>query len=242
MLDASLSTVDSLVTIAGETAAPGNHNELGYDAAGNPLFLNAFDIDSRIGITRRAMGAGELVGDSVVLTFIATPNSASRANPQAGGAAVVQCQYRAMERTSRFSERANGPHEPEGPRKESDTGRATGRFHRRSADHRYYDLRPDRRGIDRRLRKRATPRFGENRLAFVASTATTSMIVRASQLDSDEDGLYDHWERAGGGIDMDQDGVIDLDLNAMGASVLTRIFFGSRLAQPCEQWRRLAME
>lgn len=35
--------------------------------------------------------------------------------------------------------------------------------------------------------------------------------------DSDEDGIWDHWESQGGGIDADGDGTIDLDLYAMGA-------------------------
>jgi hypothetical protein len=36
--------------------------------------------------------------------------------------------------------------------------------------------------------------------------------------DTDGDGLYDCWEAAGGGIDINCDGVIDLDLNALGAT------------------------
>ncbi len=47
--------------------------------------------------------------------------------------------------------------------------------------------------------------------------------MRASHLDTDDDGLLDHWETRG--IDMDGDGGVDLDLAALGANSLHKDIF-----------------
>ena len=49
------------------------------------------------------------------------------------------------------------------------------------------------------------------------------MIVVGEHLDSDLDGLLDHWETTG--IDLDGDGGVDLDLAAMGANPFARDLF-----------------
>jgi hypothetical protein len=64
---------------------------------------------------------------------------------------------------------------------------------------------------------------GDHLLAFVVKTTGGDMVVRASHMDTDRDGLPDHWETHG--IDMDRDGAIDLDLPAMGADPLRRDLF-----------------
>jgi len=60
---------------------------------------------------------------------------------------------------------------------------------------------------------------------FWVQTTGGSKVIRAGHLDSDEDGLPDHWERFGGGIDIDRDGIIDLDLSDWGANVYRRDLF-----------------
>jgi len=65
--------------------------------------------------------------------------------------------------------------------------------------------------------RQTTPFMRDHIVGFWVQTTGGNMILRAAHLDSDGDGLPDHWERSGGGIDMDRDGVIDLDLNAWGA-------------------------
>ncbi len=68
-----------------------------------------------------------------------------------------------------------------------------------------------------------TMRPGDHRVAFFASSGSKQFIVSATHLDSDQDGLLDHWENEG--IDSDQDGVIDLNLRAMGAQPCHRDLF-----------------
>lgn len=66
-----------------------------------------------------------------------------------------------------------------------------------------------------------TDRFiarGDHYLAFGAVMANKDAhILRAAHLDTDGDGLLDHWEEDKGGIDMDRDGTVDLDLHELGA-------------------------
>src|ERR1035438_3088742 len=66
-------------------------------------------------------------------------------------------------------------------------------------------------------------RRGDHRVAFWASTAAGQIVVRGNHLDSDQDGLLDHWETTG--IDMDQDGIVDLRLSDYGADPFTRDLF-----------------
>ncbi|MGR8930975.1 MAG: hypothetical protein ACU836_10060 [Gammaproteobacteria bacterium] len=72
-------------------------------------------------------------------------------------------------------------------------------------------------GLDRVVRP------GDHRVAFFAASGNKQFIMSATHLDSDQDGLLDHWEEDG--IDIDQDGVSDLDLKAMGADVCKRDLF-----------------
>jgi len=54
----------------------------------------------------------------------------------------------------------------------------------------------------------------DHRVVFQATTQTGgSILVRGTHIDSDEDGLPDHWETSG--IDFNQDGTIDLALNTI---------------------------
>jgi beta-lactam-binding protein with PASTA domain len=69
-----------------------------------------------------------------------------------------------------------------------------------------------------------TERIGDHRVAFWADVGGgNQLIVRGEHLDSDQDGLMDHWETTG--LDLDGTGTIDLDLAAMGATPFQRDFF-----------------
>jgi beta-lactam-binding protein with PASTA domain len=75
---------------------------------------------------------------------------------------------------------------------------------------------------DHALNARAA-RIGDHRVVFFAQAGAEQMIVAGEHLDSDQDGLLDHWETTG--IDLDGDGGVDLDLAAMGADPLKRDLF-----------------
>src|SRR5262249_34364287 len=71
-----------------------------------------------------------------------------------------------------------------------------------------------------------TQRRGDDQVVFWAGASDgTQMVVRGRHLDSDEDGLLDHWESPTGGIDIDQDGKVDLKLSDWGAQLNRRDLF-----------------
>ena len=71
-----------LVRIVGENTTV-QKAELGVDGSGNKLYFQSIDVDSRVGIiyTPDYLGAAN---KSVVVSFIGTPNGASRVNPGTG--------------------------------------------------------------------------------------------------------------------------------------------------------------
>ena len=85
-------------------------------------------------------------------------------------------------------------------------------------------------------------RIGDHRVVFWAADASNNQfIVRGDHLDSDQDGLLDHWETSG--IDLTGTGTIDLDLAAMGANPFKRDLFiqldwTADRAQPLNPQRR----
>ncbi len=79
-----------------------------------------------------------------------------------------------------------------------------------------------------------TERAGDHRVVLWAQTCTApvtpcapasigQMVLRGSHLDSDQDGLLDHWETQG--LDLNGDGTVDVNLAAMGADENKRDLF-----------------
>jgi hypothetical protein len=69
-----------------------------------------------------------------------------------------------------------------------------------------------------------TQRRGDHQVVFWAGASDgTQMVVLGRHLDSSQDGLLDHWKTKG--IDIDQDGVVDLKLSDWGARVGQRDLF-----------------
>jgi beta-lactam-binding protein with PASTA domain len=263
-----------LVRIVGENATVPKA-ELGVDGNNNKLYFATLDVDSRVGVvyTPDYLGAAN---KSVVVSFVGTPNGASRTNPGTGkpfgfagtkglwtirvdlDAPLVKnvCVVLAPGATGSpfvvkgddvivtpssgpdyVSAGANGICESENTH---DTELLFSRsspipvaqigdtIHSSSGDHVVADIAVHdpiaQANFDGALAPRAA-RNGDHRVVFWASVdgGAKQMIVAGSHLDSDQDGLMDHWETSG--IDLDGDGGVDLDLAAMGADPLKRDLF-----------------
>jgi hypothetical protein len=194
--------------------------ELGFDASGNPITIASYGADSRVGVANVDFGAAGIDGDSFVISFIATPSSASRDNPMLPGTPLLFSAQQGLwtirvdvQTQLAGTARVYHPFTPIpvvqiGDRIGGDTVTGIGVYDPiANAAH-------DESGGIRTMRR------GDHRVAFWASTNNGQIVVRANHLDSDQDGLLDHWETTG--IDMDQDGVVDLDLSAFGVDPFTR--------------------
>lgn len=243
-----MNTADSMaktIVVAGENGtvpipcpAPSctTSPELGYNASGMDIYLTmtAADRDSRVGIAlQETAGPGLSAGNSFVVTFRGQPSSASIDNPKlpAGTPLFFSNQ------PGLWSVRVDLENELEDPpvalvfNENSVTPvvqigetihTSAGSFAITAITESYdpiANVALDAAGMPR------TQRRGDHQIAFRATSGTSTIVIRAVQRDSDEDGLYDHWERAGGGIDVDRDGTIDLNLNALGADPLLRDIF-----------------
>lgn len=169
--------------------------ELGFNAAGGALFFNSFEPDSRVSVAHQSVAPSGIENDTFVISFIGTPNAASTA-PQyfsnQKGLWTIRVDVKNESGTLRVKPSTAIP-----VVQINDTIGA-----RTITNVLVYDqianALTDDAGISR------TQRRGDHKVAFWASTNSGNIIVRGSHLDSDEDGLFDHWETMG--IDFDGNG------------------------------------
>ncbi len=187
--------------------------ELGYDSAGDPLFFQGFDLNSRLAITSFHQGEAGLQDDSLRITFKATPSDSSIANSAIPGfqPLLFSDQPGLWQARVDFSNAADA-HQPLTPRLSSalpvvQRGDRLGEAIVQGIE--VYG--PE--GLPLPFQDDAAA-LGHS-VAFLAQTTMGDRLVQASNPDSDQDGLLDHWESQG--IDIDRDGQRDLDLAAMGA-------------------------
>ncbi len=200
-----------------------NTAELGFDDSGSAISLRSFIVDNRVGISHLSLGAAGITDDTFVVCFMGTPSSASRTNPATGkplffsnseGVWTVRVDVeRDLSGTNNALEYHPASPLPVVQLNDNLGGQPiTNLF--------IYDPIANAAASNTVVR---TQRRGGHNVAFWASTAAAQFAVRAAHLDSDGDGLLDHWETDG--IDIDQDGTPDLDLRAMGANPLQRDVF-----------------
>ncbi len=202
--------------------------ELGYDDAGTAIYFNpsGYGVGTRVAVTNLGLGAAGILDDTFVISFIGTPSEASRQNPvlKDGTPLLFSAQqglwtirtdmepWLAQSSTQSPHTRTAIPVVQINDKIGGNTITAIGG---------YDDLANAAEDENDAVR---TMRRGDHRVAFWASTSGGGqIIVRGNHLDSDQDGLLDHWETTG--IDMNQDGVVDLDLASMGANVNARDVF-----------------
>ena len=214
-------------------------NELGFDNNGAGIFLNDFDfsavggatLSNRVGVVHRSAGAAGIQDDVILVTFIATPSAAGWTNTHTNTPLLFSANKGIW--TLKIL--------PELPLYQANMPSGTVNFARRTSPMPVVQVGDSIGGRivsdlfvfdplataarDQSGAVRGTIDNGDNYVVFRATTNAGDMVVRAAQLDTDSDGLYDHWERAGGGIDIDLNGTIDLNLNAMGANPMHKDLF-----------------
>ncbi|KST67109.1 hypothetical protein BC008_28350, partial [Mastigocoleus testarum BC008] len=203
-----------LITIAGENSSR-NPLQLGYGDLNTQtrdipvIQFESFDINSRIGVSHVESGRTGILDDTFVVSFIGTPNQASRNNPITAKSLLFSDQKALWTVKVTVDSKLDGSEGFD--------------FNQTSAipvvqvddvingatvnDISVYDP------IANVGITNSSP--DSHQIAFFANTDDGEMIIKAEHLDTDGDGLLDHWEEKG--IDIDRDGIIDLDLKAMGA-------------------------
>jgi hypothetical protein len=230
--DGSLASRRLIRLTRGTSANPGMP-ELGWDDMGNPITFNYTNIDDRIGISHASLGAAGLDDDTFTVAFLATPSSASRANPvpSAGGVPLFFSNQLGLwtirvDIDRQLGGAMNRVFHPTSARPVAQIGDVL-RFGMGASSTitslAIADPIANATSVNGAAR---TQRRDDHQVVFQAGTAGGgSLIVRGLHLDSDEDGLLDHWEAQTGGIDMDQDGLIDLNLYNLGARFDSRDLF-----------------
>ncbi|RIK75438.1 MAG: hypothetical protein DCC67_15310 [Planctomycetota bacterium] len=194
---------------------------LGRDAAGAPIHFSDLDLDARVGVEvfHNSSGAPDRFepGETLVLSFIGTPKHASKDNPETNAPFLFTNQRGLWTmKVDAAWQRATGA----GP-----------------VTYNYSSAIPvvqigdkidgqviDDFGVNDPLAKATAAHVGpaDHQLSFWAKSGTTDLIVRAAQLDTDDDGLFNHWETHG--VDVDQDGNIDLSLLGMANPMRKDLF------------------
>jgi len=203
-----------------------NAAELGYDDNNNPVSFASYPTNSRIAVTNVDFGASGIADDSFVISFIGTPSHASRTNPVtkntpllfSGGTGLWTIRVDTEHQLTGTNALVFHPYTAIPVVQVGDRLGVGNVVSAISVNMQISNAAEDEFGIDRTIRR------GDHRIAFEATmNGGAQVIFRANHLDSSQDGLLDHWKT--GGIDMDQDGIPDLNLATMGAIVGQRDLF-----------------
>jgi hypothetical protein len=206
---------------------------LTYNEAGDPIYFREFEFqNNRVALVHQEYSPPGPEGDCLTFAFVATPTEASRYNPTT---AAHRLQF--TDKQGIWTLRVKIERELADPREL--------KFHcaepipviqvgdRLPDDSTVMGLQlydplslaeADAKGVPRR------PAFGDHFIAFSATLdrnhdgkVDETRIFRGALLDTDEDGLLDHWEREG--IDIDEDLFPEIRLKDMGASVYRKDIF-----------------
>ena len=208
----------------GETCK--NAAELGYDDNNNSINFASYPTNTRVAVANNDFGAAGIADDTFVISFMGTPSHASRTNPVTKNGPLLF-----SGNTGLWTIRVDAEHQLTGTNalvfhpytaipvvQVGDQLGTNNIVTALSVNMQIANAAEDEFGTDRTMRR------GDHRIAFQATmNGSTQTIFRANHLDSSQDGILDHWKTTG--IDMDQDGFVDLSLSAMGAVVGQRDLF-----------------
>ena len=203
----------------GETCKAG---ELGFTTSGSALFFNSFtqiedvpapggndngiceagevcEMSNRVAVTHQSGGMPGIDGDTLVVSFMGTPNAAGQYFSNQLGLWTI-----------RVDVKREGGVLLAKPSQAIPVIQLNDNIGSRIVnDIRIYDQIANATTDDAGMTR--TERPGDHKVTFYAGTDSGKIIVRGSHLDSDEDGLLDHWETTG--IDFDGNGgPVDLAL------------------------------
>lgn len=200
---------------------------IGCTADGQPIRFDEFDFEGRIAVLHQKLGAPGIEDDKVILAFVARPDRGSVANPLLAGAPLYFSANRGLWTIDlEIREALDAPGvlnpyicTPLPVVQEGD-----------SIDGSIIDsvVLWDPLAFPTNKPPVGAPHFtapGDHFVAFASETSSGVRVFRAGRLDTDSDGLPDHWEEPGGGIDIDGDGTVDLDLPRLGANPWRRDLF-----------------
>lgn len=207
----------------------GGNDGLGFDDMGNRISFASFDYTQRVNVLHTAAGVPGIEGDSIVVAFVATPSSASRDNSAISGTQpLLYSANRGVWTIAITPSRTlagSGPIVYDNKTSPLPVIQIGDRIDGATVvDLALHDgLAKAENELDGTVRVHKG--LNDHLVCFWANTSLGEMIVRGAQFDTDVDGLFDHWETADGGIDIDQDGVVDLNLYELGATPLKRDLF-----------------
>ena len=183
-----------------------------------PVYFKTFDPaqfaassaewEQRIGVIHTDFGAPGLDADTIVVSFVATPNVASALHLFSANSGLWTVQVDLKLVAGSIIPKV---HKPMPVLQVGDKLGSATTVTAISVFDPISVATVDELGIAR------TPLPGEHEVAFwVSTSANTQMILRGTHEDTDGDGLLDHWEEYG--IDFDGDGTIDLDLSSLDSA------------------------
>lgn len=193
-----------------------------------PVVFDSFDMDQRVGVEHREAGPPGLEGDEILISFVATPKTPSFTNPHTGFPMLFTDKPAlwVVHLTPSRSLDGSGP-----VRLDVKTSPLpviqVGDFIDGEAVESILTYDPLAFAIrDPDNSPRTTIGPADHYVACeVGLAGGGAKVIRATQLDSDFDGLFDHWEKAGGGLDVDRDGTVDLVLSDFGADPMRKDAF-----------------
>ena len=229
---------DTSTNLLGAIPVLTTNTPINYNDDADPITFARFsnsstiftDLESRVNVLRHDVDDDDkIVGDTFIISFIADPSEASRPNPTISSGPSKPLLFSSQPGiwTVRVKIEIKGGG--------NTSARATvdsvlpviqlGDLINGAAVTDLYLWDSLGRGLSQPNGTPRSPEAGDHYLAFRADTGAMSYAIRADHLDDDGDGLPNHWEKTGGGIDMDRDGEIDLELAPLGATVDNKDLF-----------------
>lgn len=203
---ATIQVTGQVIGNSGIETPPGGY--LGTDNQNNPASIENNLRDSRISVTFQEADPPGPDGDTILLFYLGTPNRSTNTYSAKKGAWVSKIKIESCPECSNGYTYIESLPQPVFQVGDSFRGSTI-------TDINLYDSIANTTVDYSGSPRQSVP--GDHQIVFWLNTDQGERIVRGLYLDSDSDGLPDHWETQGGGIDVDEDTIFDLNLASFGA-------------------------